>query len=144
MSDSTPDPQQALCGTKGQYRRLFENAPTPMWVFDNETLRILVVNKAAIRLYGYSREEFLAMSAKDLRPSYEVRRFMRHLSQMRPWHTSNAGIWKHRRKDGTVVDREITATRVMFRGKEGWLVSSREVDPAPPHTSSEPKRPPRP
>jgi PAS domain S-box-containing protein len=41
-----------------QYRLLFETNPSPMWVYDTETLKFLAVNEAAIRRYGYSREEF--------------------------------------------------------------------------------------
>src|SRR6266581_8789104 len=43
----------------GRYRMLFESSPLPMWVLDDESLRFLAVNDAALRLYGYSREEFL-------------------------------------------------------------------------------------
>jgi len=51
---------------------LFENNPHPTWVFDRETLRFLAVNAAAVRKYGYSREEFLAMTLKDIRPPEDV------------------------------------------------------------------------
>jgi two-component system, cell cycle sensor histidine kinase and response regulator CckA len=128
MSNSPQDLHQALSGTKEQYVLLFDNAPTPMWVFDNKTLRFLAVNKAALRLYGYSREEFLGMVITDIRPAQEVRRLLRHLSQLRRWQTANAGVWRHRRKDGSLLDREISVSRVAFHGRDGWLVSSREID----------------
>src|SRR5262252_8573054 len=60
------DPQE------GRYRMLFESSPLPMWVFDAATLRYLAVNDAAVRLYGYSREEFLGMTVEDLRPQTEA------------------------------------------------------------------------
>jgi PAS domain S-box-containing protein len=129
MSNNPPDLQQALCGTEEQYCTLFESAPTPMWVFDNKTLRFLAVNEAAIRLYGYSREEFLAMAITDIRPADEIHKLLRHLSRLRHWQSANAGVWKHRRKDGTLMDREISVGRVTFRGREGWLVSSMEISP---------------
>jgi CheY-like chemotaxis protein len=47
----------ALRESEPQYRSLFENTPYPMWVFDLETHRVLAVNGAAIRHYGYAREE---------------------------------------------------------------------------------------
>lgn len=50
--------------TEERYRLLFEANPQPMWVFDRETLRFLAVNDAAVSHYGYSREEFLAMTVK--------------------------------------------------------------------------------
>src|SRR5438045_8473953 len=51
----------------GRYRMLFESSPLPMWVLDDESMRFLAVNDAALRLYGYAHEEFLSMSAADLR-----------------------------------------------------------------------------
>ena len=51
---------------------LFEASPMPMWVYDAETLAFLAVNDAAVRHYGYSRDEFLAMTIKDIRPPEDV------------------------------------------------------------------------
>ena len=50
-----------------QHHLLFESHPHPVWLYDPETLRFLLVNEAAVRRYGYSREEFLGMSLLDLR-----------------------------------------------------------------------------
>ena len=55
---------------------LFEASPTPMWVYDADTLAFLAVNDAAIRHYGYSRDEFLAMTIKDIRPAEDVPRLL--------------------------------------------------------------------
>ncbi len=68
------------------------------------------------------------MVITDIRPAEDVRKLLRHLSHLRRWHSSNAGVWRHRRKDGTIMDREITVSRVTFHGRDGWLVSSREID----------------
>lgn len=129
MSNSPPDLQEALCGTAEQHRLLFESAAAPMWVFDNETLRFLEVNDATIHVYGYSREEFLGMVITDIRPAPEVRKLLSHLSQLRRWQTANAGVWKHRTKDGTLMDREISVSRVLFHGRDAWLVTSRSINP---------------
>src|SRR5437868_8456477 len=64
----------------GRYRMLFESSPLPTWVLDVETLHFLAVNDAAVRLYGYSRAEFLAMSARDLRPREISEEFVQFLS----------------------------------------------------------------
>ena len=55
---------------------MFEAMPLPMWVYDAATLRFLAVNSAALRQYGYTREEFLAMTLKDIRPDEEVDRLL--------------------------------------------------------------------
>src|SRR5256885_4434877 len=62
----------------GRYRMLFESSPLPMWVLDDESLRFVAVNDAALTLYGYSREEFLKMSAADLRRGGQGRGFLPH------------------------------------------------------------------
>jgi len=62
--------------TYGRYLSLFILNPEPMWVYDLETLRILDVNEAATRRYGYLRHEFLALTVKDLRPPEDVPKFL--------------------------------------------------------------------
>jgi hypothetical protein len=84
-----------------QYRLLFESNPHPMWVFDQESLVFLAVNDAAVRHYGYSRGEFLAMTAKEIRP--------------------------HRKKDGTVFEAEIATTPIVFRGHAATLTLVTDV-----------------
>ena len=127
MDQSFPDPQRALCGGEEDYRLLFEGHPSPMWVFDNETLRFLAVNEAAIRHYGYSREEFLGMVITEIRSPEEASRLLTHLSELRHWQMASAGVWKHRKKDGTIMDVQISVSRVMFRGRQAWLVLSSEI-----------------
>ena len=60
--------EEELRDSEKQYRLLFHGNPNPMWVFDLETQAFLEVNEAAIQHYGYSREEFLAMTIADIRP----------------------------------------------------------------------------
>jgi PAS domain S-box-containing protein len=59
--------ERKLKESEERYRRLFDSNPHAMWVFDAETLAFLAVNDAAIRLYGFSRDEFLEMTIKDIR-----------------------------------------------------------------------------
>jgi len=49
------------------YRLTFERSPLPMWVYDRETFAFLAVNQAAIRQYGFTREELMRMTLRDLR-----------------------------------------------------------------------------
>src|SRR5205823_8404810 len=64
--------EMALRASEKRYRGLFESNPNPMWIFDVETLSFLAVNAAAVRHYGYSQEEFQAMTIKDIRPPEDV------------------------------------------------------------------------
>ncbi len=115
-----------LTQSEERYRQLFESNPLPMWVFDVETLSFLAVNDAAIDKYGYSRDEFLSMTIKDIRPPEELQRLLDDLAQR---HTGQdkAGVWKHRKKDGTVIDVEITSHDVDFAGRAGKLVLANDV-----------------
>ena len=88
--------------TASRYRLLFRAHPEPMWVFDNTTLRFLEVNDAAVRLYGYSREEFLAMTIKALDPPGEAPASVQSSGNGAIPEQSTSGF--HRLKDGTVIE----------------------------------------
>ena len=58
----------AVTAGENRFRVLFADNPLPMWVFDLKTLYFLEVNKAAMKAYGYSRDEFLRLTIRDIRP----------------------------------------------------------------------------
>jgi PAS domain-containing protein len=60
--------REQMSEVERRFRLLFDRNPAPFWVFDPDTLRFIEVNDAAVRQYGYSRDEFLAMSILDIRP----------------------------------------------------------------------------
>lgn len=105
---------------------LFAQNPMPMWVYDIGTLRFLAVNDAAIEHYGYSRDEFMALTLRDIRPPEEVPRLLESL-QNRPPGMTRPGIWRHRKKDGTVIMVEPTAHRTTFQGSASELVLAYDV-----------------
>ncbi|GAA4301236.1 PAS domain S-box protein [Nibribacter koreensis] len=90
------------------YRILFDNNPLPMWVFDTETYRFLMVNHAAIDLYGYSEQEFLQMTIKDIRPAEQLPALESVLAQGRSAF-NKAGDWVHKTKDGRLLHVEIAS-----------------------------------
>src|SRR5207248_1671265 len=84
-----------LAGCSG-YRGLFESIPLPMWVYDFETLRFLAVNDAAVRQYGYSRDEFLAMTVADIRPPEDVSALRAAISDPEAMKSRPVpGVWRH-------------------------------------------------
>jgi two-component system sensor histidine kinase UhpB len=112
---------------EGRYRMLFESSPLPMWVFDAGTLRYLAVNDAAVRLYGYSRDEFLGMTVEDLRPQgagegEAFREFLRRESG-----SMQRGLFHHLRKGGEPIDVETVGHLVRWRGREARLVQINDV-----------------
>jgi PAS domain S-box-containing protein len=116
----------ALRDPESRYRSLFENNPLPVWVFDLETLRFLAVNEAAVRLYGYARDEFLAMTLKDIRPPEDVPALMRGLGGMAEG-LDNVGVWRHRKKDGGLLSVEVTTHRLRFAGRPAVIALLADV-----------------
>jgi two-component system, cell cycle sensor histidine kinase and response regulator CckA len=109
-----------------QYRLLFDRNPQPMWVFDMETLAFLAVNDAAISHYGYSREEFLRMTVKDVRPPEDIPALLEYFSNT-PDGLVEAGEWRHRKKDGTIINVKITASRLHLEGRRVTVASIQDV-----------------
>lgn len=104
-----------------RFLALFECNPSPMWVYDAETLGFLAVNEAAIRHYGYRREEFLRMTIRDVRPQNDASDPVDELADRAP-DVSYCRRWKHRKKDGAVIEVESTEHRLPFGERKAWLV----------------------
>jgi two-component system cell cycle sensor histidine kinase/response regulator CckA len=113
-----------------RYRMLFESNPLPHWVFDQETLAFLAVNQAAIAHYGYTREEFLAMTIKDIRPAEDLEAL--HGALVKAGENEKLGptMWgefRHRRKDGAVIMVQVTTHPLDFSGRPAELVLALDV-----------------
>ncbi|MEW6501435.1 MAG: PAS domain S-box protein, partial [Thermodesulfobacteriota bacterium] len=118
--------EAALRESESRYRQLFESNPQPMWVYDIETLAFLAVNDAAVRGYGYSREEFLRMTIADIRPAEDVSRLRENVAAVTEG-LDEAGLWRHRKKDGTLIDVEITSHTLEFAGRKAEVVLAHDV-----------------
>jgi PAS domain S-box-containing protein len=102
------------------------DAPFPMWIFDIQTLAFLEVNDAAIRMYGYSRQQFLAMTILDIRPIEDIPALLRREWKERQ-HSTNGEVWQHLKRDGTVIAVEITSFESEFNGRGVEIVIVREI-----------------
>jgi PAS domain S-box-containing protein len=109
-----------------QYRLLFKSNPIPMWVFDRNSLRFLAVNDASVRQYGYSESELLAMTIRDIRPPEDIPNLLEDLKG-RQSGLQEPGHWKHRRKDGTIIDVEVVAHDIAYEGHDAELVAAHDV-----------------
>jgi PAS domain S-box-containing protein len=122
---------QALQDSERRYRRMFDANPQPMWVFDCDTLAFLDVNDAAIRRYGYCREEFLAMTIKDIRPPEELPLLLDTLARIGDGQglagIDLPGIWRHRRRDGSELLVEISSHGLDFDGRRARVVLAHDV-----------------
>ncbi len=108
------------------YRALFDANPQPMWVYDRETLAFLAVNDAAVTCYGYSRDEFLSMTARDIRPPEDLPALEAHLANV-PEGTSYSAGWRHLKKDGSLIDVEVSGHPLEFAGRPARLVLVTDV-----------------
>ena len=89
---------ESLANSEERYRLLFEANPLPMWVYDAKTLRFLAVNEAAVRHYGYTRQEFLAMTITDIRPREDVDALLADLQARGGPGSPAPGTWRHRKQ----------------------------------------------
>jgi PAS domain S-box-containing protein len=124
--DAAREAERSARDAAESYRDLFENNPMPMWIFDAETLEIVMVNEAAVERYGYTRDEFTSMTIKDLRPSEDVPAMMANLAQGSR-RMERSGPWRHAKRDGTVIEVEVTSHEVDFLGRPGRLVMATDV-----------------
>jgi len=118
--------EEVLRQNEASFRLLFAGNPLPMWVYDLSTLQFLEVNAAAITHYGYAREEFLGMRITDIRPPEDVGRLMADLAKRRPA-LQSSGEWRHRRKDGRVIDVQIESHAIAFSGHDAVLVVAQDI-----------------
>jgi PAS domain S-box-containing protein len=109
-----------------RYRPLFALSPQSAWVYDSETLRFLEVNEAAVRSYGWTREEFLGMSLRDIRPPTE----QTHLDALlkdTPGSEAHATASLHRTKSGALRRVEISSYPLEFDGRPARMVLVHDV-----------------
>ena len=123
--------EDALRESEKQYRLIFDGNQTPMYVFDQETLNLLEVNDAAIQHYGYSRAEFLKLNLRDLRPHDEVPALIEYVDKLlangQPTKLGLAGVWRHRRKDNSLIDVEVKWSPISFDGRQASLVMANDI-----------------
>jgi len=105
---------------------MFDNNPQPNWIYDLETLSFLEVNEAAMQHYGYSREEFLAMTIKDIRPPEDIPSLMKDIElTFNVYH--KAGEWRHVKKNGELIYVEINSRSMLYNGKDSRHVLIHDI-----------------
>ena len=109
-----------------KYRYLFDNNPQPMYIYDIDTLAFLEVNKAAIEHYEYSKEEFMSMSLKDIRPQEDIPAFLIDVQDKRE-KFKPAGVWRHKKKNGELIFVDITTVLVVSNGKNARHVMIQDI-----------------
>ena len=117
--------EQALRDSEHRYRKLFDVNPLPMWVYDFQSLRFIAVNDVAVRHYGYSREEFLQMTITDIRPAEDVPQVLALLPLLSE--SGGPSTFRHLKKDGTVIDVDISSFEFALDSRSMRLVIAHDV-----------------
>ena len=108
------------------FRLLFDANPMPMWVTDRESLRFLAVNEAAVKHYGYSREQFMMMTIVDLFPSEDSDRLERHLRAL-PEIQFIENIGQHRKADGAIIDVSVLSRALNYGDHQARLAVIQDI-----------------
>ena len=119
--------EEALREGEERYRQMFEANPEPMWVYDVETLAFLAVNDSAVAHYGWPRERFLAMTIADIRLAEDTPAPLEYLSVDSGSTFLKNESERHRHKDGTPIDVEITSHLIDFGGRLARIVCAHDV-----------------
>jgi hypothetical protein len=123
------EPQAHLEQSRDRDRLLFDANPMPMWVVDLETLAFLAVNDAAVRKYGYAREDFLGRSLRDIAPSEETSSLAERLALVDRAAPAplNPLASRHRLRDRRLIDVEVARETIRFGGRPAWLTAVNDV-----------------
>jgi PAS domain S-box-containing protein len=116
--------EQTLRDSEHRYAALFDGAPIPMWVFDSVTFKFLTVNAAAVKSYGYSAEEFLALTLPDLLSEAQQAHFRQVSCLTDP---TKSLVVQHRRKDGSLFPVSLVSTPIQYQGAAARFVVALDV-----------------
>ena len=118
--------EELVRASEERYRALFESNPSPMWIYDLETLSFLAVNAAAVKHYGYSQGEFQAMTIKDIRPPEDVPILVQDVEQTNA-DLASSQHWQHCKKNGALIDVEITSHELLWLGRRARVVLVNDI-----------------
>jgi PAS domain S-box-containing protein len=116
-----------LTESEKRYSELFRLNPQPIWIFEPDTYRFVQVNKAAIELYGYSEEEFLHLTAFDVRPPAEIKNFRKALETFNREENYISGQFTHQTKSGKKIEVEVQSNFIIMNQKKYRLAIITDV-----------------
>jgi len=120
--------QMLLTASEKKYSDLFQLSPLPMWVFDMETLQFIDVNEAAVKHYGYRREEFLSMTILDIRPAEDISAVQSTIAGYQPGEErQRPGIFRHRKKSGEIIQVDVQSTSIQYKDKTARVILANDI-----------------
>lgn len=117
----------SLIASERYYKSLFESNPSPMFIWDFETYKFIDVNKEALDLYGYTREEFLQLTIKNIRPKEDISLFKSVTKSIENHGYIHKQQWRHKKKDGTIFYVDINAHIMVHNGRQCSFVLVQDV-----------------
>ncbi len=118
--------EQGLRLSAEKYKLLFERSPVPMWLISTSDDRFVDVNEAAVNHYGYSKEEFMSLNTTKIRPEEDKKRYLSESGENKPGKNYH-GIWRHQKKDHTIINVEIYANDFTHEGKQARLILANDI-----------------
>ncbi|MBX3119838.1 MAG: PAS domain S-box protein [Fimbriimonadaceae bacterium] len=119
--------QAAVRESEEKYRLLFERGPEPAWVIEQDSWAFLAVNPASVKHYGYSEQEFLSMTALDVRCPEDIEGFVSRMKRYRGRKEGRNRFIRHRKKDGSVIFVDALWHEIEFQGRRAYLVLCRDM-----------------
>ena len=119
--------EKKIKDSEEKYRMIFNSNPLPNWIYDLETLQILEVNNAAITHYGYTGTEFLTMHIKDLFVKEDALAAIQINKDINNYGIMNFGQWRHFKKDGTIINVDITGHAIYYNNKNAVMIVSNDI-----------------
>lgn len=120
--------EASLIESEKRYSDLFQLSPIPNWVFDIKTLRFLEVNQAAIDNYGYTKQEFLKMTIKDIRPQEDIPLLEKTIQKNKELQGPvQHQIFRHQKKNGEKIQAEIQSNNILYKGKNAKIIVARDI-----------------
>lgn len=105
--------EEALLVSEEKYKQMFYQNFFPSFIYDPVSLKLLEVNDAAIKKYGYNREEFLTLPLKDIRPPEDIPKLLKTIGKPNGQHK----LWRHKKKNGDIIIAEVTFFPINYLGK---------------------------
>ena len=122
LNELVKERTRQLIESEENYRALFEKSPLPLWIYDVKTLRFVDVNEAAQLLYGYTADEFKAMTVLDIRTPEEIDEYLEDDAQDWGDGLREAGVWTHVKKNRELIRVLIFSRKLKYKKKDAKLV----------------------
>ena len=119
--------ENELIDSEKKYRSLFENSPLPLVIWDFKTLQIIDVNKEAELKYGFTRDEFLKLTTRDIRPVEDIPLLENITRNEAAYGAIHKKVWRHKKKNGEIMFMSVTGHLMKFNGRTVSLALHEDV-----------------